>query len=99
MSKEEFWDKENIYDEQIAPLMSQIIDICRKNNLPIVATFQYCNKKENGAAYCSTALLSGNEDQHMRNVHKAVKASRPVAFAETHVTNPDGSKVISIKRV
>lgn len=99
MSKEKFWDKEDVYDEQIAPLMSEIINICRKNNLPIVASFQYCNRKEDGPGYCSTTLLSGSEDQHMRNLHKAIKASRPVAFAETHITNPDGSKVISIKRI
>lgn len=36
-------DKENIYDEKIAPLMTQIIDICKENQLPFFASFQYAD--------------------------------------------------------
>lgn len=36
-------DKENIYDEKIAPLMTQIIDICKKHKLPFFASFQYAD--------------------------------------------------------
>jgi len=34
-------NKEQIYDEQIAPLMSQIIEICKSENIPMFAEFQY----------------------------------------------------------
>ena len=36
-------DKEAVYDEQIAPLMKQIIEICNANEIPMFATFQYSN--------------------------------------------------------
>lgn len=63
MGNKEFWDKESIYDEQIAPLMDQIIKICRANELPIVATFQYCDRPEDdgGEGYCTTSIFNGNE--------------------------------------
>lgn len=98
----ELWDKEDIYDEQIYLLMDKIIKICRENNIPMVATFQYCNKAEDdgGQGYCTTALLNGNEHQHMKDLHKASKVKREhFAFAETHITNADGSKVIKIKKI
>jgi len=34
-------NKEKIYDEQIAPLMNQIIEICRSENIPMFVEFQY----------------------------------------------------------
>lgn len=34
-------DKEKIYDEQISPLMKQIIQICKANDIPVFAEFQY----------------------------------------------------------
>ncbi|MCK4822306.1 hypothetical protein KA005_41470 [bacterium] len=33
-------DKESIYDKKIAPLMTQIIDICKEHELPFFASFQ-----------------------------------------------------------
>jgi hypothetical protein len=32
---------EQVYDEQINPLMAQIIAICKEHGLPMVASFQY----------------------------------------------------------
>lgn len=34
-------DKEKVYDEQIAPLMSRIIEICKDEQIPMFAEFQY----------------------------------------------------------
>lgn len=34
-------DNEKVYDEQIAPLVDQIIAICNENDLPFVADFEY----------------------------------------------------------
>ena len=32
----EQWTKEDVYDEQIAPLMAQIIAICKEHRIPLV---------------------------------------------------------------
>lgn len=50
------YDLETVYDEQIAPLMTQIIAICREHNLPMVASFAYRQDEEGGASFCSTVL-------------------------------------------
>lgn len=33
------YDKEKIYDEKIYPLMGQIIEICKENDMQIFATY------------------------------------------------------------
>ena len=51
------WDLEGVYDDEIAPLMRQIIDICKREGLPMVATFQYANDHASDeGSLCSTAL-------------------------------------------
>ena len=44
-------DNEKIYDEQISPLMAQIIEICKKHKIPMLATFIY---KQDG--FCTTSM-------------------------------------------
>jgi hypothetical protein len=39
--QQEAFDLEAVYDEKIAPLMTQIIAICQENKLPVFATFLY----------------------------------------------------------
>ena len=56
MSSEAF-DLEAVYDEQINPLMKQIIDICKKHDLPFVASFQYSSNGKDDNNFCSTAVL------------------------------------------
>jgi hypothetical protein len=33
-------NNEQVYDEQIAPLMKQIIEICKREKMPMFADFQ-----------------------------------------------------------
>ena len=44
-------DLENIYDEQISPLMQKIIDICKEYELPMFASFEF-----NDGEFCTTEL-------------------------------------------
>jgi hypothetical protein len=48
-------DKEAIYDEQIAPLMTQLLEICQREGVPMIASFQY---SEDG--FCTSALSTGH---------------------------------------
>jgi hypothetical protein len=92
------WDKEAIYDEKIAPLMGQIIAICKEHDMPMVAQFQYADTEENGPAYCTTSLpIKGFASDHIREMGHRLQPPRPVVLAEMHVTNPDGSKTITIR--
>ena len=50
------WTAEDVYDERISPLMSQIIAICKEHQIPMAATFQFENSEENGPGFCTTIL-------------------------------------------
>lgn len=49
---------EKIYDEKISPLMTQIIKICKDENIPMVASYQLdWDEERESYLKCSTALL------------------------------------------
>lgn len=49
------YDKEKIYDEQISPLMTKIIEICQKNDISYMADFYLKEPTdENSEMYCTS---------------------------------------------
>jgi len=54
------YDLEEVYDERISPLMSEIIAICKEHKMPMVATFQYAvlddGSETPGPNWCTTVL-------------------------------------------
>lgn len=55
-------DNESVYDEQIRPLMQQIIDICKANGMAIFATVQYAPATdEDGAGLCTTYIPTADQ--------------------------------------
>lgn len=69
---------EKVYDEQIHPLMDQIIAICQKHNMPMVATFEYASEH-----FCSTALLPNGCSKTLLASAKILKDGF-LAFAVSH---------------
>jgi hypothetical protein len=55
MSKTKDFDLESLYDAEIAPLMTKIIDICKANRLPMFATFLYAST-DSESSFVSTNL-------------------------------------------
>ena len=58
----ELFNKEDVYDNQISPLMQQIIDICNAHQIPMLASFTYENCESKGTGRCVT-LLNKFEDR------------------------------------
>jgi hypothetical protein len=54
--KEPF-DLEEVYDEEIFPLMAKIIEVCKRHEMPFVASFQYATGGDEEYGHCSSALL------------------------------------------
>lgn len=50
------YDQETTYDAQIAPLMAQIIAICKEHQIPMIASFAYRRDKNDEYDLCTTAL-------------------------------------------
>lgn len=68
----ETYDCEQVYDEQIAPLMKQIIEICQQHRLPMLATFAYANG-DGQASFCTSALqFGGRENPRLRAAVMAI---------------------------
>ena len=79
-------DNEKIYDEQISPLMTKIIAICKKHHIPMAAVFQYVGENgEEGEGHCSTYIKEGGMSERMEKAVQAVKPSPP-PFCMTTIT-------------
>jgi hypothetical protein len=84
-------DKEAVYDEQISPLMIQIIAICKQNGIPVFASFVYAPDN-----FCTTHIPAPAESEEGRRLvecERAVTRSRDfAAFMITtipaHATSP-----------
>jgi hypothetical protein len=96
MTKEAEWDVEATYDEQISPLMLQIIAICKEHRIPMAATFVL---NDEGMRCTTTLPFEPRGDEKLTRTIQAMSPERPIVLAETHITNPDGSKTISIRRM
>jgi hypothetical protein len=55
MPDDTFYDLEDIYDTKIAPIMTQIIALCKEHQLSMIASFAYRHDAE-GYDYCTTYL-------------------------------------------
>lgn len=63
-------DNEAIYDEQIAPLMTQILDICKAHGIPMVASFEYAPDD-----LCSSFILPLGTTGNLIRASEVIKPS------------------------
>lgn len=82
------YDAESVYDEQIQPLMAEIIEICKQHEIPMLATFQLNNEGSDPGGsgsdlWCSTLLARfehGNNSRLLRG-HQAMSRGDSFAFS------------------
>ena len=87
-------DNEKIYDEQIFPLMTKIIAICRENDIPFVASYEYAPEY-----FCSSAWKVDGQSTFMSKLftlirHKA-KGNR-ISTMKLTVTDKDGNETVDV---
>jgi len=72
-------NKEQVYDEQISPLMLQIIDICQKRGIAMLATFAIPTPEDDGLQ-CTSILPdeTGLNPAHHARAFQALKGSAPM---------------------
>ena len=93
MTQENF-DLEKVYDEQIFPLMAQIIAICREHRMPLLASFLYRVTGEGDdqeQSFCTTVLNERLGERHSEEIARALDIirnglpeNRLLAFTVTH---------------
>lgn len=85
------YDKEQIYDEQIYPLMSKIIDICKTNDMQMLFSC-YLKTDDNGDMNCTTYLKSAEQnndrlDDAAKVIQLGYVAQKPYIFCSTITTS------------
>jgi hypothetical protein len=71
--------RETIYDATIAPLMAQIIDTCKANGIPFVASFELDGDEEAGSIFCNSAFVPDGSDHKLVRCYDIIN-ERPVVF-------------------
>ena len=69
------YDKEKVYDEKINPLMEQIIDICKENDLQMLASFALKERDKSGEDLKCTTYIPSEEyaSSCIQDAYKVVK--------------------------
>lgn len=75
-------DNEVVYDEQIHPLMAQIIAICKEHGIPMLASFVYAPGE-----FCTTHIPGPKDDEPSQKLEGARQVIKPPsAFAMLTIT-------------
>jgi len=74
--------KEAVYDEQINPLMAQIIAICKEHDIPLVADFQLDDDRDacdpGDTFHCTTYVVPENASKRLHAAKRALDPLPPV---------------------
>lgn len=84
-------NKEQVYDDQISPLMAQIIEICRANKIAFLASFSIPNDEDTDLC-CSSYMLDDDfepPESFLRAKRELRPGARPVTMLRTD--HGDGS--------
>lgn len=91
------YDKEKIYDEKISPLMSEIIKICKENDIQVLFSC-YLKTDDKGDMSCNTYLESKEENcDKLKNAAKCIAlgyiAHKPYFTAMTITSTKEAANV------
>lgn len=77
------FDKEEIYDKEIAPLMAKIIEICKREGMPMATQFYLKQERddaeyENQAMWCTSVLnnFEGIHQEHKERLSFVAEAMK-----------------------
>lgn len=94
--------REDAYDDKIAPLMSQIIALCREHEIPLVASFELDDDGQvdpPDPMRCTTICGPKPISRAMLEAERVLRPTKASSFAitETIITDPKtGNRTIRI---
>ena len=91
--RQPLYDNELLYDEQIHPLMAQIIEICNANRVPMAASFEYAPGE-----FCSTLIPAEGQSDFMSDLNRMISRGTAAPLQRFQITteNKDGEKIIEV---
>lgn len=63
----EVFNKEDVYDTEIAPLVDKLVSICKEHGIPMLTSFTYENCEKRGAGRCTVHI--NNDANREDDVH------------------------------
>lgn len=73
---------EPVYDKEIFPLMKQVIDICKRDGIPLIASFWLRDDGPDGQFFCTSFLvpdkLPASAEQTLRDCLRVVRCGYSV---------------------
>lgn len=69
-------NREGVYDNQISPLMTEIIRLRKEHDIPMAASFQYNDDRPDGEAKLCTTVILNQKDAAAPALHEAARAFR-----------------------
>ncbi|QXG32901.1 hypothetical protein [Pseudomonas viridiflava] len=96
-------NKEQVYDEQISPLMQQIIEVCKEKGIAMIASFDIAHDgagpdgEDCSGLLCSSLLPDGDgkPNQSFTQAHAYISGSRRSAAMMLTTEHGDGSKTLT----
>jgi len=75
------FDKESVYDHEISPLVTKIIEVCKRENMPLLLSVTFKHDAEEDASGRCTTHLPG--DVRFHRAHAMIINGGAQAFAIT----------------
>ena len=74
--------KEEIYDDQINPLMARIINVCKEHNIPFIASFQLTGEDTEEVIFCNSSLLPDGSSAVLSKLAKILQRNTSLVTKE-----------------
>ena len=87
--------KEDIYDNEISPLVAQVIELCQKHGISMIANFACPNDEDESLQVLS--MVPDENGEHPANHKEALICIRPPRRSPMMLTTSraDGSKTMT----
>jgi hypothetical protein len=72
LSEKKVYPLEEIYDKKVAPLITEVIEICKEHNIPSVMVFQLDPEAE---LHCTTFLVSQDSSPALKEMVRAYRVA------------------------
>ena len=72
--------KEDIYDNEISPLMVKVIEICKSGGIAMIANFEIPNNEDDGLQ--ATSLVPDEYEKHSKHHRDALHCIHPSSWPE-----------------
>ena len=76
------WNKVDVFEDEVMPLMRQIIEICQRERLPLLFSMQYASADGSaGNNFCTIATAREAMEPVMRNAYRELMVQQPEQLA------------------